>query len=501
MKDQLSSITQFLLVLLIFPLSLKAQEKIEILNADKLIHDNKMGDNVRRLIGNVKLLHNKVYLNCDSAFHFYEKNKINAYGHVHITKGDSLEIFADTLLYNGATSRATLYNRVKLTDKQMVLTTSELSYDLKNNNALYTKGAVITNEQTTLTSKTGQYFANTRNTFFRYDVVLKDPNYTLYADTLQYNLRAKKAYFLGPTNIVSEENTIYCERGWYDTRNEKALFVQNTHFSNPPQSVRADSLYYDRKAGYGRAICNVEWSDTVKKVMINSDYAEFYRATNYIFATKKAMLTNIIDDDSLFLKADTLISYLDSLNFRVFSAFHHVKFFKSDLQGLCDSVAYSYSDSTFHMYYDPVLWSNNSQMTADTITMRIEDNELKKLTLRRSAFIINESDLHYYDQIKGKNTYGLFENSQLSRMFIEGNGQSIYYGKDDDKAYIGVNKIVCSNMLIYFKNSDIDRVNFMTKPEATFHPIQNIDPRDFILKDFLWLEKLRPKSKQDLFSL
>jgi len=294
---------------------------------------------------------------------------------------------------------------------------------------------------------------------------------------------------------------VYCEGGWYDEPNQASLFTQNAVMHSPPSRLAAASLYYAQNSGFGTARHNVEWYDSVEQIMINGEYAEFSETAYYIKTTDKALLTVITDEDSLFLRADTLISFVDSNDFRIFHAHYQVRIYKNDLQGYCDSIYYSYEDSLFRMYYDPVLWSEVNQMTADTITMQMSNNEPKQINMYNNAFMVSRSDSLLYNQIKGKNTFGYFKEGEINKMLVQGNGQSIYYGKDENDAYIGVNKIECSNMWIYFADQTINRINFLNKPDAQFDPIQHIDPSNYLLKDFRWLEDDRPKSREDILNI
>jgi len=214
------------------------------------------------------------------------------------------------------------------------------------------------------------------------------------------------------------------------------------------------------------------------------------------------LLITVVSGDSLFLTGDTLRSYKeDSNKVRKLFGFHHVKMFKSDLQGVCDSVAFSFADSTFRLFRKPILWVDNNQMKADTINILLKNKKIDRMNLLQNAFASSIADSGMYNQARGKNMYGYFKNGYLDRMEVIGNGESIYYAKDDKGSFIGVNKAICSNMILYFDTArKVDRIYFITQPDATLYPLRQFPPEESRLKNFVWLDSLRPKSKEDLFS-
>lgn len=489
---------RLLLALLLFAYTypaLLAQEKkkVEILHADEL----KGNTQVRKLKGNVKMKHGDVYMDCDSAYIYSEKNLVDAWGHVYIHQGD-LQIFADSLKYNGESRIADLYGNVRLIDPRMDLTTRRLTYNLDTKTATYRDGGHIISDGTDLVSRVGYYYSATNMAYFRYKVKLVNPNYTLECDTLGYNMNTEISYFFGPTTITTPDSKIYCESGWYNAKTEISSFGKNTILNNPPHTLYADSLYYEKKRGYGEAYHHFDWIDTSQNIALSGGKAIFYEQQDSITATEKPLLTYLMDDDSLHIAADTLISHKDTLDERELFAFHNVRMFKSDMQGKCDSLTYAFRDSTIRMYRKPILWGDNSQMTGDTIYIYMANDKMDRVELFPSGFIINESFPKLYDQIKGRHIWGYFKEGALDNMHVVGNGESVYYGKDARSAYLGINKAVCSEMWIYLKDSKVNRIKFYTKPQATFHPIQLVNPETFKLENFNWEYDKRPQSKEDL---
>lgn len=183
---------------------------------------------------------------------------------------------------------------------------------------------------------------------------------------------------------------------------------------------------------------------------------------------------------------------------RIILAFHDVRIFKSDLQALCDSLSYSSVDSMFRLFKQPIIWSDTSQFTADTVNIQLANDKIDRIFLRQNSFIINSPDEFFFNQIKGKHSVAVFDSSELRRVRVEGNAESVYYALDDDKAYIGVNKTVCSEMLILFGNNEVEGIKFYTQPKATLFPMEKADHEGLKMPGFNWQIKRRPTSVEDL---
>lgn len=481
-----------LMMLSVLPQLAQNRTPVTIRSADKLKGIRTDSTEIQIAIGNVSFEQKGTILNCDSALLFQVFNRVLAYGHVEILQGDSMQINSDELRYEGNQDLATLTGNVKLNQQDMTLTTNALTYDLAAKRAEYYEGATIQNDSTTLSSIIGYYYADDKMAYFKKVVRLVNERYTLASDTLEYHTEPKVAYFHGPTTITSEENTIYCEGGWYDTEQERAKFTTNAWLENPPQRLAADTIFYERNKGYGRAKQNIVFQDTAQSVLLFSDAAEYYESQNTVHATDDPTVVYIIDQDSLFIQADTLRSIEDSVRSYLL-AYPAVEILKTDLQGRCDSLVYDRSDSVLTLYQDPVMWSDSNQFTADTIYLFYKSKGIEKVELRQNAFMASFKDSMVYDQVKGREIDGYFEADSLRRLEVNGNGEAIYYAQDDSMAYLGVNKVQSSRIKIYIKANTVDKINFMGAPDAKLDPIQQIDPANFILEGFGWYGHLRPQ--------
>jgi len=487
-----------LLTVVVAPAFSQKVTRIEILNSDSMEKDEKTA-NAIKYIGNVVFKHEEALMYCDSAYLFTEENLVTAYHHIHIEQGDTLDLYGDFLTYNGNEKLAEIRENVKLIDKENILTTHHLDFNLRTNIGYYINGGKIKNGDNDLESGTGFYYSRLKLFHFRDSVVIHNPEYTIYADTLKYNTITEIAYFFGPTEIISKDNYIYCENGWYDTKKNVSQFNENAYLSSKGQYLRGDSLYYERETGLGKAFDDVELFDSTQNIILKGKYAIYTEEPEYALLTDSAQFMQISDEDTLYVHADTLESMLDTSGlYKVLKAYYKVKIFRADIQGKCDSLVYLESDSVFKLFNEPILWSEENQLTADHIDIHLANNKLHYLDLITSSFIVSQEDSVKFNQIKGKNMRGYFVNNKMVRIEIKGNGQTIYYAKDQEDL-IGINHAECSDMIIYLKESKIDRINLILAPKATLYPPDGKEEYETILKGFEWLEKYRPGSKEDIF--
>ncbi len=485
--------------------SVNAQEKrqIEIVQAGSLEGVKINGVEVRRLIGNVIFKQEDTYMYCDSALFYEAENSIDAFGTIRI-EGPRVRLYGDVLHYNGNLEKADISGKmVRLSDGKMDLTTDALQYDLRLNMGEYQHGGKVVDKDNVLTSDIGYYFSDDRMVFFKKNVVLTNPKYIMRSDTLKYHTPSATAFFFGPSYIYSTESDsthIYCEDGWYNTKTGYSRFTKNAFIESKKNRLSGDSLIYNRNTSTGEAWGNVALADTLEKIIISGDYAWLNEKNGKSFVTGTSLLTKIFETDTLFLHGDTLYALEDTLSKqKTYFAYYHVRIFKPDLQGQCDSLVYSSSDSTIWFFGTPILWNIKNQLTAEKISLELSNNRLKRMQLYSGAFIAGMEDSLRFNQVKGRSMTGYFTDNRLSSIEVKGNGQSIYYLRNKKKQLTGVNQAECSDMVIGLNESRVSRISLINTPDATLYPVKETDPLQLRLKDFSWKGHLQPLQKSDIF--
>ncbi len=474
--------------------------RIRILHADHYHYNARFNKNIQQLIGHVRLKQDSTLFLCDSAYLNDKIRNLDAFGHVHINVNDTLNIYGDRLHYNGKTRVGELFGNVRLEDPKAVLTTSHLVYNRITGIAFYDTGGTIVSDSNVLTSQRGDYDTRAKIFYFKKNVVLSNPDQVTKADTLIYNTINKTAYFRGPTLIEGNNSIVKCVDGWYNTATDRVQMRRRPEIESGEQLLVADSILYNNRTGYGRALGNIHVLDTLHNLLVKGRKAEIWNNEGITYVTDSAESITYDRQDSMFLHADTLWVYFDRKHkAKKMLAYHNVRFYRTDLQGICDSLAYAVSDSVIRLYHQPVLWTGKNQLTADSIFITVHNNQLDSLTMFNTAFIISLDSINNYNQIKGRNMVGYFRNNELYQLKVDGNAQSVYWVRDDQKHLVGINKAESSYMVIRVKNNEIKAINYVEQASETMYPEKDLPPDGRILKGFSWHETLRPRSKYDIF--
>jgi lipopolysaccharide export system protein LptA len=502
-----------LLLFACFSTAVFAQKQIEY-KADRIKFVKSYKGGAKRLIGNVQFTHEGMTMTCDSSY-FLDNNTLEAFSNIVIRQGDSLMIRGANARYDGNTKMGLIEGNVVCTERDMTLTTPTLSFDVKNSLASYVNGGTITSKENTLTSKHGYYHSPSKTVSFRYDVKLQNPDYNMTADTLKYVTTSKTALFVGPTTITSKKDVLYCEQGWYNTQSQISHLNRNAVIYSGRNILHADSIHYDRKKDIGEAYSNIRLIDNEQQVIISGNRAHTNQKKGRTWVTGQTLLTKFLSNDTLYASADTMFAYekkisdkreklgsdSDTARYRdstIVKAYHHVKLFKKDVQGLADSLIYSTYDSTVTLNHLPLLWSKQSQLSGKKIILHLANKHIDRIHIPENTFLTEEADSLHYNQIKGKELWAYFKDDTLKRIDIAGNAQAVYYLKNDKNQLQGANAIESSSLRITSSGEKPDKVTFVKKPKGKVIPMKEVDPKALELKGFSWQIGRRPRSVNDL---
>lgn len=480
------------------------KKKIELIYADydDIVTDLATGKDIHHFVGKVNFKHNETLMWCDSAHYFPDKNQITAFSKIHIEQGDTLDLYGDYLFYDGKSETAFVNGNVELVDKETHLYTDAINYDIKNKIARYNSGGRITNARNTLTSIIGIYYVAENLFHFKDSVKVVNPEYVMTADTMDYNTKTETSFFTGPSELKGDSIYLYCEKGWYDTKKDITSIWKNAMIDNKQQVIHGDSLFFNDSTGYGEAYRNVVIEDTTKSMIVEGNYAWFYKQPEKFMVTDKAMFIQVSKGDSLFLHADTIIAITiadtSANGYRLMRAYYGCRIFSKSLQAKCDSLSYSFQDSVIRFYNAPVIWSEENQLTADSMALFTKKSQADRLELYNTAFVSSEVDTIRYNQIKGRSLTGYFKENELYKIDIKGNGESIYFLLDGENI-IGVNQSKCANIVATVEKGKISEITDFGNPEGFIDPPLLSKPKELRMEGFTWLDSLRPKQKSDIF--
>lgn len=591
----------------------------------------------------------------DSALYRADTKIADLFVNVSLVRGQQ-KLFTDHLVYDAKTKIATYLTGATLTDDSTFLTSVKGYYHADNDDVFFREKVVVENPDFKLRTDTLKFNARSKIVTFVAPTLIEQDSGKIYTESGNYDIPNKKGIFNKNPQYLKNDQKAWSLRMEYDGNKEEITLSGNAHFQDSTTNATADRIIYNEKTGVtilqghafvkddkrtivgdsvtydskkgtyatrgrshivdgaqildanqvdydkerelGIAQGDVILQDTAERITVVAEFAEHSKAKNYFKAsggkTGRPLLIREIDGDSIFISADTLMSFepidtlaaaktdslsqapidsvlvknevpsvsqkpekqpvkkpaekpakktqpavpqklfeiptekdslqtaplaqQDSLKMdsssvvnqpkttkppstkekRNILAYHDVRIFKSDLQALCDSLSYSSVDSMFRLFTKPIIWSDTSQFTADTVNIQLANDKIDRIFLRQNSFIVNSPDEFFFNQIKGKNSVAMFDSSELRKVRVEGNAESVYYALDDDKAYIGVNKTVCSEMLILFGNNEVEGIKFYTQPKATLFPMKTADHEGLKMPGFNWQIERRPKSVDDL---
>jgi lipopolysaccharide export system protein LptA len=472
------------------------EDLVEIIKSDELEIINENGVDSRRVTNGV-FKHKGAFLHSNLAIQNINTNVIEAYGNVKIVQGDTVTVTGDTLFYYGNTQLAIVSGRkTVLKDRKRTLTTRKIEYDMANGIAYYKQPGRTVDEENVLTSQEGLYNTTTKEFTYYRKVKLVNKKYTLTTDTLLYNSITKWSDFYGKTKIINKDGTVLGTKGRYNTETTQSSFSTRTTVDNETYTLTADSLVVDGKTNNGQGKGNVVIVAKKDNTVLNGDEGYYRKDAGFSKIYGHAYVRNVISQDTLYIRADTLYSYENQRDStRKLVGNRNVFIYKSDFQGKCDSITYNTADSVIRFFKKPILWSDQHyQMEADTITAFLVNNEMNRMLLRGKAFVITEDTLvKQYNQVKGRTINAYFEaKNTLKQVLVDGNGESVYYAIDDKQKMIGLNRVICGRMNLQFTENQVRRIAFIGKPDGQLIPPSRIKPQERQLEGFNWRIEDKP---------
>lgn len=460
----------FLALMLTLPSQGQERTLIHIEHAQQLL--KKVGSDAVVLKGNVHIRHDNTHFFCDSAYYYEEINSFDAFQNVHIKVNDSIDMYSRTMKYDGDRRFAEFFNQVRMMDDSTLLETEYMTYDRNLHLASYPHHGVTTRGDKRLVSDIGFYRDDLKEFRIFGNVVATSPKYRMVTDTLYYNTRTEKLWWQGGGKMTNENN----------------------------QEIVADSLLYDSQRCYSQAINNIQITDTAYKVIMRGQYGEIWEKRGYSFATDKAYAMYYDDPDTLFIASDTMFYHFKTEfnQEEKITGRRHVRFYKSDMQGLCDTMNYDINDSVIKMRSKPILWADNSQMTADKIDILQAHHAIDSLFQRGHAFIISQDSLEGFNQINGTDMMSKFIDAGIDHVTVTGEAKVISWLREDDGALIGINKSSAKRMRIQMKDRGISLIKYYENIDETLYPEKDLKESDRYLEGFEWRDEERPRSKEDI---
>lgn len=426
---------------------------------------------------------------------------------------DRFEMRADTLKYDLENEIVYFLGPTVIrTDTHRIYCESGF-YDVTNDVAVFAKNAQYKSGERIAAADTIRYSGQDEVYILSGEAfVAEGEDERATADVINYYRRADRYVLKGNAFVRDSTQTVTGDFIDYNTKTETySVSGGRPRVSAPPMIILADELGSDPETGFTVATGDVVWQDTSANTTIEAEVARYNETTGYLKATGGArgrpLMTSILDQDTMWMAADTLVSYqADTVNakgdtIRYLAAYNDVRILKSDLQAVCDSLGFNTVDSVLTLYQDPVLWQDTSQLTGDTISINFKGEQLDYVELNRNAMVLTSPDLIFFNQVKGKNIVAKFDSSSLTQTVVTGNAEAIYYIQDEELRYVGVNKTACSSMVLDFERGSVRKIRFLDAPSGKMDPMGAVNHETIKLDGFRWEEARRPLTLGDLFNL
>ncbi len=508
-------------------------QRIYLDHADSLYYDESKRYDTQIVRGHVKFRHQGATLFCDSAYFRQQENTFNAYGHVRMLQGDTLEIVCDTAYYDGRSDAEMVHaqhNVVVTHRKTSVLRTDNLVLDRKFDIVYYDNGGNYTDKSRgmTLSSDWGKYNLNTKDAEFFYAVTLKTKTHVITTDTLYYNPSNERAHVVGGKTVYPKEgggppvwskSVIHSINDGYDVettncyfymKNDKVELFDKSVIADKTRSITGDSLFYDSKSKQSRGYGRVHYDDRKNKNTLTADVVHYNEEKGIGFATNNPVFIDYSQRDTLYLHSDTIRVETFYLNtdsmYRKIHCYPKVRVYRNDVQAVCDSMVICSQDSTLTMYFDPIVWNAQRQLSGDSIRVFMNDSTIREAHVMDDALSIEmmEDYQHpgniYFNQVTSKLMNAYFIEGKLKQSEAVGRVQTIYYPIDDkDSTLIGLCYLETDTLRMFLTPERRLEKIWASKSDGTLYPMTQIPPQKDRLPNFGWYDGIRPQNKDDIY--
>ncbi len=442
---------------------------------------------------NVKLKDPKYDITTDSLLYNTQSQVVTFITQTHIISKDGGDIYTTSGTYDLKNGKAYFGNRTVFKDSTRFYVADNVALDEKTKTAQLEGNAVIRDSVNGYTVLGGQIFANQNNKTFlatRKPVLIfkgegNDSTFvaadTLFSGVIGRDSSGEKQLLqtdtLKQTTIVNTDSIPVISPT--DTTGERPIQIFNKPDTLNPVPVTIDS--------------------SVKKVDSVAVNTEISPQLDTTIAVTKDTSYTVVNENKQLTK-DTTINISKDTAIRFFQAFHHVRIYNDSIQAVCDSLFYSSEDSTFRLFHDPLVFSNKSQISGDTIFLYTKNKKASRVYVFEKGIIINEVNKQMYNQVQGRTLNGYFKDGELDYMRVKGSpAESIFYPQDEDSAITGMNRSSGDVIDIYFVEKEVNKVKFIKDVTGALYPLNQIPEDQKKLPLFNWQDAKRPKNKLELF--
>ncbi|MDG5766551.1 OstA-like protein [Balneolales bacterium ANBcel1] len=417
----------------------EAQNRVRILQSDRLEGVATEEGRVRKLIGNVRLETDDFSIVCDSAWQYLDIDELVAYGNIEI-ESDRQRIWAEKATYD-------LISEV---------------------------------------------------TLFQGSVVMQSESALLFSEEVFYSFATEIALFPEFLRLEDERGVLLADSGYYYNALDSAVFRGHVQLADTLQYMEADSLFTNRRDDYnelhGRVFLNdEEYRTSITGALVISDSTGYRR----VDGNSRMRRINEAGTDTTFLWSEWLeVHQRDTIN--TFTAYDRVHIWAESYSSLSDTAHYNDATELFTLNGSPRLWYDEIQITGPRIKIQMEEDSVRYLESFRRPFVVqNDTGINRLNQTTGDTLFIRFEAGVVSFMEVYPNANVIYFIKEGDEAD-GAIELTAEFIKILFDDGELEDVIARTNVDGTYHP-ESPDVEHRRLDGFVWEPERRPERPEDVW--
>lgn len=401
-----------------------------------------------------------------------------------------------------------VYGNVVITQGNVVITCNKAIQYIYRNDAHLIGNVIVKENNMTITTDEGFYYGNKKVAFSDKGLKLNDGKVILTAQKGEYFFNEDLAHFLTNVKLFDTTTTLTSEELFYYQNESKAVAIRNVKIVDPDNIILADSLTHFRVIRETFADGNVSITSLSNNVIIFGGHLEDYNERNYSLIENNPLLVQIDTSangqiDTLVIKSEIMEAFRDSLD-NYYIAKDSVKIVRGNFASFNNYTIFNRNEETLITYFNsptsfsPVLWNENSQLSGDSIFIKLNENKIERVEVYRSAFLLSQNEFfpERHDQISGQNVIMFFEDSEIKTVEVTGGVLSIYYTYEENEKN-GLTKSSSQSAILNFEERKVTEVKLYGTPVSEFYPENLVNGKEitFLLPLYIFHSN-RPKKEE-----
>jgi lipopolysaccharide export system protein LptA len=365
------------------------------------------------------------------------------------SEGGLVNVWCDRALRFMKQNKIELYGNVKVVRDSVTIRSKEGVYYAERRMMEGKNGIQLDRGKTSLTAQSGEYFVDEKRSHFVGDVVLVDTSMTITSREMHYFETESRSVAIGDVHVYDNVNAV-------NIYGDSLIHIEQSKFTivlKQPRLVKIDT----------------STSGTIDTMVVIS-----------------REMQSIKDTAELFVAIDS------------------VRLVKGDMAARCGKATFFVKNDFIALQTRPIIWSDENQITGDSIRIRMEDKKLRSMWVKNRAMAISRVDTalpNRFNQLTGRELTMYFHANKLERVDVQKNATSLYY-LFDNKEPNGANKSSGDRIFIDFVAGDVDRIKIVGGVLGQYLPEKMIfkHEQDYNLDGFRWYENRPIRQGENIIS-